>query len=96
MVYEEIKDDIGYFVKFYKLSKAKRMEVQKVVNLIKIANDDLPAIEDRLKRLRNHLSILQFQNETCKRNLYQNNNQIATTTRLLNSLHISCEREGIF
>ena len=37
--------------------------------------------------------MLQSQKHACKRNLYQLNNQIATTTRLLNSLRISCERE---
>jgi transposase len=63
MVYEEVKDDIGYFVKLYKLSKAKRMEVQKVVNLLKIANDDLPAIEDRLKRLGTTLPFLHYKIE---------------------------------
>jgi len=93
MVYEEVEDDIGYFVKLYKLSKAKRMNVQKVVNLLKIANDDLPPIEERLKRLRNNVSILQSQKHTCERGLYQLNNQIATTSRFLNSPRLSCERE---
>jgi chromosome segregation ATPase len=93
MVYEEIKDDIEYFLKLYKLAKAKRMGVQQVLDVLAIANNDLPAIEERLKRLRNDASMLQSQNHTCQRNLYQLNNQIATTTRLLNSFHISCGRE---
>jgi chromosome segregation ATPase len=92
-VYEEIKDDIEYFLKLYKLAKAKRMGVQQVLDVLAIANNDLPAIEERLKRLRNDASMLQSQNHTCQRNLYQLNNQIATTTRLLNSFHISCGRE---
>ena len=37
--------------------------------------------------------MLQSQKHSCKRSLYQLNNQIAATSRLLNSLHISCERE---
>src|SRR5215203_3368287 len=37
--------------------------------------------------------MLQFRKHTCERNLYQLNNQIATTTRLLNSLRMSCRRE---
>ena len=93
MVYEEIKDDIASFLKLYKLAKAKGMGVQQVVNPLAIANNDLPSIEERFKRLRNDVSMLQSQKYTCKRNLYQLNNQIATTSRLLNSLRISCERE---
>jgi chromosome segregation ATPase len=69
------------------------MGVQQVVDVLTIANNNLPAIEERFKRLRNDVSMLQSQKHTCKRNLYQLNNQIATTSRLLNSLRMSCERE---
>src|ERR687890_2131512 len=94
MVYEETKDDVGYFVKLYKLAKAKRMGVQQVVDILAIANNELPSIEEQLKMLRNDVSMLQSQKHSCKRNLYQLNNQMASTTRLLSSLRMSCEREG--
>jgi hypothetical protein len=93
MVYEEIKDDIASFLKLHKLAKAKGMRVQQVDDTLAIANNDLPAIEERYKRLRNDVSILQSQKQICKRELYHLNNQIATTSRFLNSLRISCGRE---
>jgi hypothetical protein len=93
MVYEEIKDDIKYIVKLYKLAKAKGMGVQQFVDTLAIANNDLPSIEEQLKMLRNNVRMLQSQKHTCERNLHQLNNKIATTSSLLNSLHISCERE---
>jgi hypothetical protein len=93
MVYEEIKEDIGYFLKLYNLAKAKGVGVKQVVDVLAIANNDLPAIEERFKRLRNDVGMLQSQKHTCKRNLYQLNTQIVTTNRVLNSLGISCERE---
>jgi transposase len=93
MVYEEIKDDIASFLKLYKLSKTKGMGIKQVIDTLAIANNDLPAIEGRLKRQRNDVSMLQSQKHTCRRNLYQLNNQIATTSTLLNSLRITCERE---
>jgi hypothetical protein len=92
-VYEEIKDDIGYFVKLYKLAKAKRMGVQQVVDVLEIANNDLPAIKERFKRLRNDACMQQSQKHICERRLYQLKSQIATTTRLLNSFRMSCIRE---
>jgi hypothetical protein len=64
-----------------------------VVNLLATANDDLPVIETRLERLRNDISILQFQKRTDERNLYQLKNQIASTTKLLTSYRISCIRQ---
>jgi hypothetical protein len=69
------------------------MGVKQVIDLLTIANNDLPAIEERFKRLRNYVSTLQSQKYTCKRNLYQLNNQIASTTKLLNSFRISSKRE---
>ena len=92
-VYEETKDDIEPFLRLYRLSKAKGMSVKQVVNLLTIANNDLPALEKRIKRLRNDISALQFQKRIDERNLYQLNNKIASTIRLLNSFRMSCKRE---
>jgi transposase len=52
MVYEETKGNIEPFLKLYKLAKRKGIGVRHVVNL-QIANNDLPAVEKRFKRLRN-------------------------------------------
>src|SRR5215211_6935704 len=93
MLYEETKGDIDPFLKLYRLSKVKGMGVKQVVNLLEFANNDLPAVEKRFKRIRNDISMLQFQKRIDERNLYQLNNQIASTTRLLNSYRISCIRE---
>src|SRR5215216_247413 len=93
MVYEETNGDIEPFLKLYRLSKVKGMGVKQVVDTLAIANNDLPAIEKRFKRLRNDISMLQFQKRIDERNLYQLNNQIAATTKLLNSLRMSCGRE---
>jgi hypothetical protein len=93
MVYEEVKGDIEPFLRLHKSSKAKGMGVKQVVNLLQIANNDLPAVEKRFKRLRNNVNMQQFQKRIEERNLYQLNNQIASTTKLLNSYRISCIRE---
>jgi transposase len=93
MVYEETKGDIAPFLKLYRLSKAKGMGPKQVVNLLAMANEDFPALEKRIKRLRNDMSILQFQKRIDERNLYQLNNQIASTTKLLNYYRLSCIRE---
>src|ERR671918_641840 len=93
MVYEETKGHIEPFLKLHKLAKRKGMGVKQVVNLLQIANNDLPAVEKRYKRLRNEISALQFQKHIDERNLYQLNNQIALTTKLLTSFRIYCKRE---
>ena len=65
----------------------------KLLIFLQLANNDLPAIEERFKTLRNDVSMLQFRKHILERNLYQLNNQIASTTKLLNSLRMSCIRE---
>jgi hypothetical protein len=93
MVYEDVKGDIEPFLRLYRLSKAKGIGVKQVVNLLAIANNDLPAIEERFKKLRNEITMLQFQKHIDERTLYQLNNQTAATTKLLSSFRISCGRE---
>jgi hypothetical protein len=51
-IYEEIgDDDIEPFVKLYKSAKSAGMNPQHVNRLLAIANNDLPAIEDRHEAL---------------------------------------------
>ena len=92
-VYEELRGNIEPFLKLYRLSKRKGMSVKQVVNLLTIANNDLPSIEERFRTLRNDINILQFQKRIDERNLYQLNNKISSTIRLLNSFRMSCKRE---
>jgi hypothetical protein len=93
MVYEELRGNIEPFLRLYTLAKRKGVGVKQVVNLLEIANNDLPALEKRIKKLRNDVSMLQFQKRIDERNLYQLNNQIASTTKLLTSYRISSIRE---
>src|SRR5215207_3601593 len=51
LVYEEIKDGITHFLKLYGLSKSAGMSTDHVVNLLGIANNDLPALEYRYEKL---------------------------------------------
>jgi hypothetical protein len=51
MVYEEIKGGIDPFLKLYKLAKRKGIGVWHVVGILAIANNNLPALERRFKRL---------------------------------------------
>ncbi len=47
MVYEETKGDIELFLKLYRLSKAVGMNARHVMNLLEIANANLPDIQCR-------------------------------------------------
>ena len=61
-VYEEVKDDIWFLLRLYKLIKAAGMSIQHVISLLKIANNDLPAVEYRLQELRKEKASLEAGN----------------------------------
>src|ERR671918_1610476 len=60
MVYEETKGHIEPFLKLHKLAKRKGMGVKQVVNLLQIANNDLPDIQRRYGRLKGEVNTLEF------------------------------------
>jgi hypothetical protein len=44
-VYHELNDDIQYFLELYRQIKAANMNIQKIMTILKIANNDLPTLE---------------------------------------------------
>jgi hypothetical protein len=93
MVYEELKGDIDPFLKLYRLSKAAGMNVQQVVNLLKIANNNLLDIQCRYERLKREVSTLEFNKQQSHIALSFFNNKIETQRKALTSYRISCLRE---
>jgi transposase len=93
LIYEELKDDIEPFLKLYRLSKAAGMNVQQVVNLLKIANNDLPDIQCRYERLKREVNTLEFNKQQSHRALSYFNSQIEMKSKALTSYRISCIRE---
>jgi hypothetical protein len=92
-VYEEIKDDIPYFLKLRRLSKAAGWSTEHVVNLLEIANNDLPALENRYEKLKTDLSSLENRKLYSKMTLQSLGSQIMTSSQMLSSCRISCQEE---
>ncbi len=93
MVYEELRGDIEPFLKLYKLAKRKGMGIKQVVNLLEIANNDLPDIQCRYERLKREVNTLEFNKQQSQTALSYFNNQIEMKSKALTSYRISCIRE---
>jgi hypothetical protein len=93
MVYEELRGDIEPFLKLHKLAKRKGMGVKQVVNLLEIANNDLPDIQCRYERLKREVSMLESNKQQSHRTIAYFNNQIEMKSKALTSYRISCIRE---
>jgi hypothetical protein len=93
LIYEETKGDIDPFLKLYRLSKAAGMNVQKVVNLLEIANTNLPDIQCRYERLKRELNTLEIDKQQSHRTMAYFNNLIETQRKALTSYRVSSIRE---
>ena len=66
MLHDEIGSDIVHFLQLCRLSKKERMNPQNIVRLLRIANNDLPALERRYYRLKKDLVLLELEKQKSK------------------------------
>jgi hypothetical protein len=92
LAYEEIEGDIEPFLKLYELSKVEDMGTKQVINLLKIANNDLPTLENRYTRLKNEGDLIEYTIANSNRNLHSIESQIITSSQILDSNNIAREQ----
>jgi predicted transcriptional regulator len=63
MVYDEIGADVMHFLELYKLSKDAHMKPEHVVNLLQMSNEYLPLFEQKYRKLRREIDLLEFQKQ---------------------------------
>ena len=93
LIHDEIKDDIAYFAKLYRLSKAAGNTPEDVVSLLNIANNDLPALENKYKKLQRNVNELESKELDASITLEDLKSQIQNANQMLDSYHLSCEKE---
>jgi hypothetical protein len=82
-MYDEIKGNLWSVIELYKQVKAENMNIQHVIRLLKVANNDLPSVENRLQELEREEDDLKYSNER------------AVSTAQEISDHISSERQTL-
>jgi hypothetical protein len=95
LAYEEIEGEIEPFLKLYELSKAADMGTKQVVNLLKIANNELPALENRYHELKNEVDHLEYRKANSNRTLQNLEIQMVDSNHVLNSYRASCQQERL-
>jgi hypothetical protein len=63
MLHEKFGDDIVQLLELFRLSKKERFNVQHIVTLLRIANNDLPALERRFHRLKKDMVLLELEKQ---------------------------------
>jgi hypothetical protein len=92
-VYEQVKDDIGYFVSLYIVAKVARMDVQHVIKLLEIANNDLPSGEYTYETRKREVDDFEAEKRNSARIYQEINDKILSMPNRLDSLNLYCERE---
>jgi hypothetical protein len=90
--YEELEGEIEPFLKLYELSKVEDMGTKQVINLLKIANNDIPTLENRYTRLKNEGDLIEYTIANSNRNLHSIESQIITSSQILDLNNIAREQ----
>jgi hypothetical protein len=85
-LYEEVKGNIWPFVNLHRLTTAVGMDTQQVINLLKIANNDIPRVESVIERLGFVLKSLETKKQTIE-------HQIFDSHHTLYQHRVSCQEE---
>ena len=93
IVYEEIKDDIGYFLKLYRLSKAAGMNTEDVVNLLKLPTMTYRHLKINIKNYNRNVNHLESKELDASITLEDLKSQIQNANQTLDSCRLSCQKE---
>ena len=87
-IYQELGSGIWNFVKLCKEAKAAKMGVSQVINLLRIANNQLPSVQDRYEQLQKHNNQFDSILKTKSKELQDLNSLIAETSKNLDTINL--------
>jgi hypothetical protein len=91
LIYEDIKDDISFIIKLHRKMRAAGVGVEQVINLIKIANNDLPVVEQNYQKLKREVDFLESRKLEEHKILSEIQDQINGSGKMLEFLETSCQ-----
>jgi archaellum component FlaC len=94
IVYEELKGDIVPFLKLYRSAKAAGMSEEHVVNLLRIANDNLPALEHRYEGLEQEINSLEIRKLNSNKDLQDLRKRILNSRNALDSCNLTYRQQA--
>ena len=92
-LYIEFKGDVSYFVSLCKAAKAAKLGVSQVVNLLRIANNQLPSVQHRHEMLQKQNNNLESNLSIAAREFQNLSDHISFMGNRLAELKSECENE---
>ena len=94
-IYTEFKDDIWHIVNLHRSMKSAGIGIPYVLKLLRVANEDLPALEKRCEDLRTEINSLEEQVQNSRAILRELNNQITEQSNTAEHYRASCRQEQL-
>ena len=88
-IYEDLGDDIGHFLKLYALCNSAGFDKKHVIELLKMADDNLQGFEYRYKLLKEEADDLERKKYTLQKNIKNLEEEIGTLKKIHNFHHRS-------
>src|SRR5215207_421297 len=92
-IYQETRGNLHFFLELYRQSNAASMNVQNVINLLRIANNDISSVEYRCQQLRKEAASLEARNRNAARTLQQLSDMISETQKTLDHYSLLCKQQ---
>jgi hypothetical protein len=92
-IYLEFKGDVSYFVNLCEATKAAKMGILQVVNLLRIANNNLPSVQRRYNQLQKQNNNLESNLSIAAREFQNLSDHISFMGNRLDELKSECENE---
>jgi chromosome segregation ATPase len=73
--------------------KAENMNIQHVIRLLKVANNDLPSVENRLQELEREEDDLKYRNERAARTVQEISNRISGERQILDQFRLFVKQQ---
>jgi len=93
-IYEEIKPDIRYLVEMFRSAKTAGMQIHHVIELLRIANNYLPQVEEQYNYLKESVKSLEVKKLNSVRLYNELESQIAVTQNALNQNRLLCKDQN--
>jgi hypothetical protein len=94
-IYQETGDNLYSFLELYRRTKVAGMNIDNIINLLRIANNDIPSVEHRCEELRREAAFLSAGNLTAAKASKQLSNEILEKHGTLDRFRLSCNEERL-
>jgi hypothetical protein len=93
-LYAEVKDNIWPLVNLHRLSKSSGMNSQHIINLLKIANNDLPSVQHRFEQLNRDVISIESDIQNSFRTYQEVSDKIISLRKREDHIRLRCQIEG--